>query len=176
MSEKILKALMQLFAIVSNVGEDKENSREFVRSFLKQQLSQELVNKYLIVYDEYFSEQDQKRKGLKARKRTSLNSVRILKICNEINKELTQKRKVLVLVRLLEFVHQMEKLDQQTLEFVETVSDSFNIEEDEYLKFFDFVFQPEGELKNSKFLVTVDQHKKESEHQIISFDGFQGEI
>ena len=176
MSEKILKALMQLFAIVSNVGEDKENSREFVRSFLKQQLSQELVNKYLIVYDEYFSEQSQKRKGLKARKRTSLNSVKVLKICNEINKELTQKRKVLVLVRLLEFVQQMEKLDQQTLEFVETVSDSFNIDREEYIRLFDFVFQREGELKNSKFSVTVNQHTSKLENQIISLDGFQGEI
>lgn len=167
---------MQLFAIVSNVGENKENSREFVRSFLKQQLSQELVNKYLIVYDEYFNEQNQKRKGLKARKRTSLNSVRILKICNEINKELTQKRKVLVLIRLLEFIQQMEKLDRQTLEFVETVSDSFNIENEEYLRLFDFVFKPRSELKASNNMIAVDSTKAGSENQLIHLEGFQGEI
>lgn len=176
MSEKILRALMQLFAIVSNVGEDKENSRAFVRAFLKQQLSQDLVNKYLIVYDDYFGEQNQKRKGLQARKRTSLNSVRILKICNEINKELTQKRKVLVLVRLLEYIYQIEKIDQQTLEFVETVSDSFNIEREEYHKFFDFVFKGEGELKSDEFLMVVDGENNSSENQVIKLEGFQGEI
>lgn len=176
MSEKILKALMQLFAIVSNVGEDKENSREFVRSFLKQQLSQELVNKYLIVYDEYFNEQNKKRKGLKARKRTSLNSVRILKICNEINKELTQKRKVLVLVRLLEFIQQMEKLDRQTLEFVETVSDSFNIEREEYKRLFNFVFKPRTELSESDYIISADSSTKTSQNQLIHLEGFKGEI
>ena len=39
MSERILKALMQLFAIVANVGRDDSNSREFVRQFLDEQLN-----------------------------------------------------------------------------------------------------------------------------------------
>ena len=97
MSERILKALMQLFAIVANVGRDDSNSRDFVRQFLDEQLNKDLVNEYLLVYDKYYNEQNKKREGLKARKRTSLNSVKVLKICMEINKELTQKQKIYVL-------------------------------------------------------------------------------
>src|SRR5690606_27258064 len=140
----------QLFAIVANVGHDKENSREFVRSFLKQQLSRELLNEYLIVYDNYFNEQNKKREGLKARKRTSLNSVKVLKICNEINKELTQKQKIFVLVRLIEFVYQSQEIDDQANEFVETVSESFNIEEEEYRNIYNFISSPVEEDFSSR--------------------------
>ena len=97
---------MQLFAIVANVGRDVSNTREFVKLFLNEQLNKELVDEYLLVYDRYYNEQNKKRDGLKARKRTSMNSVKVLKICSEINKELTQKQKIYVLVQLLEFIYQ----------------------------------------------------------------------
>ena len=139
MSERILKALMQLFAIVANVGRDDSNAREFVRLFLDEQLNKELVNEYLAVYDQYYEEQNKKREGLKARKRTSLNSVKVLKICMEINKELTQKQKIYVLIQLLEFIYQNDNDTDQALEFVDTVSDSFNISQKEYILIRDFV-------------------------------------
>ena len=43
MSERILKALMQLFAIVAKVDGLTNTGRDIVQSFLKQQLNQELV-------------------------------------------------------------------------------------------------------------------------------------
>jgi hypothetical protein len=39
------------------------------------------------------------------RKRTSLNSVKVLKICTQVNEELNQRQKFVVLVHLLEFIH-----------------------------------------------------------------------
>jgi len=124
MSERILKVLMQLFAIVANVGRDDSNSRTFVKQFLEEQLNTDLVNQYLVIYDQYYEEQNKKREGLKARKRTSLNSVKVLKICIEINKELAQKQKIYVLVQLLEFIHENNNDTQQALEFVDTVSET----------------------------------------------------
>ena len=139
MSERILKALMQLFAIVANVGRDASNSRVFVESFLDEQLNKDLVHEYLLVYDRFYNEQNKKREGLKARKRTSLNSVKVLKICMEINKELTQKQKVYVLVQLLEFIFDNDNNTEQAIEFVQTVSDAFNISNQEYILAQDFV-------------------------------------
>lgn len=178
MSERILKALMQLFAIVANVGHDKENSREFVRSFLKQQLSRELLNDYLIVYDNYYNEQNKKREGLKARKRTSLNSVKVLKICNEINKELTQKQKIFVLLRLIEFVYQSQEVDEQTNEFIETVSESFNIEEEEYRNIHDFInFPLEKDFSSINFLkINGISTPGSSDQKHYYVEGFKGSI
>ncbi len=56
MSEEILKALMQLFAIISRPESDAAERRLVVESFLNRQLNQELVAVYLDVFDGFFSQ------------------------------------------------------------------------------------------------------------------------
>ena len=59
MSERILKALMQLFAIVAkvNLNDDEiradQSSRLIVKLFLQQDLPSELIDKYLKIFDEF---------------------------------------------------------------------------------------------------------------------------
>ena len=88
MSERILKALMQLFAIVAKVdiieGSDEivaaESSKAIVRTFLKQELTSDLVEKYLKIFDEFVDERHgTKRKKDSQAKRRSLNSVCLTK-------------------------------------------------------------------------------------------------
>lgn len=136
MSESILKALMQLFAIIANVNKDglTDKSRSIVESYLNLQLSQDLVQEYLALFDEYIElyHGGAKKDGSKARKRTSLQSVKVLGICEKINVELQQDHKILVLLQLLEFISYGEEITEKELDFVKTVSDIFNIPEDEY--------------------------------------------
>ncbi len=54
MSEQILKALMQLFAIIARPESNARDRRTIVESFLKRQLNQELVAEYIAVFDEYY--------------------------------------------------------------------------------------------------------------------------
>lgn len=56
MSEKILEALMQLFAIVASVrgSSDMSERRKVVYTFLSEQLNKELANKYISRFDEYY--------------------------------------------------------------------------------------------------------------------------
>ena len=82
MSERILKALMQMFAIIAKVDGINNTGRLIVQSFLKQQLNQEMVEQYLKIFDQFLEEYhkvSQRKEG--AAKRTSLGSVKILKIC-----------------------------------------------------------------------------------------------
>lgn len=177
MSEKILKALMQLFAIVANVGRDDSNTKEFVSQFLNEQLNQELVNEYLLVYDRYYNEQNKKREGAKARKRTSLNSVKILKICAQINKELTQKQKIYVLVQVLEFIYLNNNDTDQAIEFVETVADSFNINSNEYKQIKDFISTLEEGLPKTEHILLINNHEKtEGNHKHIQANGIDGQV
>jgi len=119
MSERILKALMQMFAIIARVDGITNNGREVVQLFLKQQLNQELVEQYLVIFDDFLEglHQTSKRKD-GSEKRTSMNSVKVLRICTQINAELTQKQKIVVLIRLLEFVNSNQEISPQELEFV----------------------------------------------------------
>src|SRR3989339_1205470 len=136
MSERILKALMQLFAIIARPDSNPEDRRAIVESYLRQQLNQELVLEYLKVYDEYYAiHQSKQGDTTKKRKSIALSSVKVLKICAAINEELTQKQKIVVLVRLLEFIKaDFEEISEQEYEFVETVADSFHIENEEYVR------------------------------------------
>ena len=110
MSENILRALMQLFAIIAKVDGVNVIGRSIVQSFLKQQLNQELVEQYLKVFDEDIEAIHKLSKGSDASKKLSLNSVKVLRICSEINKELTQAQKIVVLIRLIEFINSSLKL------------------------------------------------------------------
>ena len=53
MSEKILQALMQLFAIGAALERLTLQSRSVVESFLRQQVSFQRVDEYLRLFDEY---------------------------------------------------------------------------------------------------------------------------
>ena len=92
MSEKILKALMQLFAIIARPESNRSDRRSVVESFLKRELNQELVDEYLRIFDHYYKLHQEKQKVKEKRvRRISSSSVRVLKICTEINEELTQQ-------------------------------------------------------------------------------------
>jgi hypothetical protein len=89
MSEQILKALMQLFAIIATPESNSKDRKIVVESFLKRQLNQELVNEYLKVFEAFYNEyQDKQRKSGKKIQVISANSVRVLKICTQINENM----------------------------------------------------------------------------------------
>lgn len=124
---------MQMFAIIAKVDGINNTGRQIVQSFLKSQLNLEQVETYLKIFDEYLeSHQNTNKKKEGAAKRTSLNSVKILKICTQINQELEQPQRVIVLIRLLEFIHSSNEISEQENEFVLTVADTFNIPMEEF--------------------------------------------
>jgi len=140
MSEKILKALMHLFAIIASPQSSDSNRRKIVASFLSQQLNIELVNEYLKIFDDFFALYQKKQKVVGRRaKNLSLSSVKVLRICTEINEELTHKQKIVVLIRLLEFIQSEKDATKQELEFVNTVGEIFHISDIEYSRLLIFV-------------------------------------
>lgn len=160
MSERILKALMQLFAIIARPESNAEERRSVVGLFLKQQLNKELIEEYLKVFDHFYDVYQEKQSDTTLRKkRIAGSSVKVLKICTEINKELTQKQKVVVLVRLLEFIKSdSEVISEQELEFVETVADTFNIPSEEYVRIKAFVLYGFDRIPNSSRILVIDSN------------------
>ncbi|MEZ4937381.1 MAG: ATP-binding cassette domain-containing protein [Crocinitomicaceae bacterium] len=195
MSERILKALMQLFAIIAKVddvedevSENEESDvveevtsskgRKIVELLLNQELSADLVEEYLVLFDEYLNThhaKSAKKKG--KRKRTSVNSVKVLKICTQINEELAQKQKVVVLVRLLEFINANDIVTEQELEFVETVADTFNIDREEFGHIKQFVDNNVDKIDSPYFLyINNKKEEKFSEAKHIYNDTLIGDI
>jgi len=134
MSEEILRALMQLFALITKQdGGIGEKEIEYVNRFLVQQIGVDSALEYLQIYRETAGESEEQ-------KLTSvLDSVRVLKLCKQISKTINQRQKVVVLVRILELVNTEYKLSEQRLGIIKTVSDIFRISKDEYESIFSFV-------------------------------------
>ena len=164
MSEPILKALMQLFALISDVGDDAEISgrgRDIVRLFLSRHLNKEQVLKYMGIFDENIKiyHSDTISKGsIKERKRTSLNAMRILAICEKINEELHQKQKLSVMVQLMDFISFSAEITSNELEFLETVATAFNIHKSEYDDLRGFILRyPDASVRKER-LMFVDSN------------------
>lgn len=160
MSENILKALMQLFAIIARPDSDESTRRPLVKLFLTQQLNKELVSKYLIIFDNFYHEH-QKKANNKRAKRIASSSVRVLTICTLINKELTLKQKIIVLIRLLEFINSEGKASEQEYEFVKTVAETFYIPEEEYQRLKKFVLNKKGRIPDFENILVIHNKKPE---------------
>jgi ABC-type multidrug transport system ATPase subunit len=157
MNESILRALMRMFAIIANADAStvSDEARKVVKSYLDVMLDKEHTEMYLQLFDDYVKIHHHVKKSdtEKVQKQTSLNSVKVLKICSEINEELHQKEKIVVLVRLLEFVNVNGDVTEKEMDFVKTVSDIFNIPSQEFEELNDLNLNNEERLKqNTKFL------------------------
>jgi ABC-type multidrug transport system fused ATPase/permease subunit len=116
-----------------------------------------MTEKYMDIFNEYLDlyHKDEIQKGSrKDRKRTSLTSVKILGICEQINKELEQKQKVYVIIQLIEFLSFDKKVTEKENDFLESVASAFNIPSPEFLNIRDFITQPVRDIHDkSKILV-----------------------
>jgi ABC-type multidrug transport system ATPase subunit len=180
MSEQILKALMELFAIIAR-PENHELSgadrRPVVESFLHRQLNQDLVAEYLKIYDSYFSKH-QSLVNRRGKKRIGPDSVKLLRICDQINHELTQQQKLIVLVYLFEFVNiDSVEISDQEFEFIETVSDSFYIERNEHDDIRDYTISTVSQEPDSdKILIIKDINEEGHNHHQVTSHKFKGQL
>lgn len=155
MSEEILKALMQLFALI--VKQDSgvaKNELMFVQKFLTSQLNHEAVTEYLNLFYEHagidpdnIDHQDKEKQLTSVR-----DSVKILGICKKINKRLTQKQKIVVLVRLFELVNADGKFTEQRMAIINTVAEVFNISAEEFSGTESFVIDDPARISNNNIL------------------------
>ena len=179
MSEKILKALMQLFAIIARPQSNDSDRRGVVEAFLKRQLNQELVKQYLGFFDEYYQQAQEKQKKSSQDRRTAAIAVRVLKICNDINDQLTQDQKIIVLVQLLEFCKsEGSEVSQLELEFIQAVSESFNVEVNEHILIKNFVLNPFSLVPSSPGILVIDNkyETKEGEFKHLMNHDVKGQI
>lgn len=160
MSEEILKALTQLFAIITKQdGGVSANERQYVITFFQTELDQDSLKEYLAQYDEQ-SGYGKAGEGGTAKLTSVKESVRVLGICKKINKTLTQKQKVVVLIKLLELVATDKNFSAQRMEIINTVSTVFNIQPDEYKLIEDFITTTEPRSLNYPDILIGNSEEK----------------
>lgn len=158
MNESILNALLQLFAIIANVGKDGVSfkARDIVKSYLSQHLNAKLINKYLKLFNQYIQDYHPEifNKESKGTENTISGSKAVLQIGEEINRNLLHREKFIVFLRLVEFINEDEVMTQKELDFIKSVADTFNIRESSYNNTKAFVLNPlSPDIEKDKILI-----------------------
>ncbi|MDG5799385.1 ATP-binding cassette domain-containing protein [Marinilabiliaceae bacterium ANBcel2] len=182
MSEEILKALMQLFGLLTKQdGGVESNETEYVRTFLKQQLNSEAVEEYFNLFLKHSADakkRDAKEKEEKKVQLTSMkDSVKILGICKKINRKLNREQKIVVLVRLYELISMDMKMTEQRIAIINTVADVFKISENEKtaIEIFGLHNDPE-KLNHPDFMIANDSEEEERKNKHILTNGLNGSV
>ncbi len=162
MSEEILKALTRLFAIITKQdGGVTETERNFVISIFKEDLDQDSIKEYLELYDEFVGYGKEIEVSKKKKLTSVLDSVKTLAICRKINKTLTQKQKIVVLIKLFELVGSDRNFTSQRMEIINTVSEVFNITAEEYKLIEGFIRHTEDDGFDSEDILYACKERDE---------------
>jgi ABC-type multidrug transport system ATPase subunit len=168
MSETVLNALVQLFALIGDIHDDTvitSREKDIVKAFLSRLLNNELVERYMKLFDEYLALYNSERisKGsIQDRKRTSLNAMRILAICEKINEELQQAQKIYVVVQLIDYISSGQEITENKLDFIHTVADAFYVTHAEYDNIRNFIMGIAADVREKDRLLIID-NKNEPE-------------
>ncbi len=154
MSEPLLNAIIKLFAIVAKEDEVTEDERDEIKLFLDDNVSTEAKEKYLKDFDSYcekiLSQQDSNEEEYR----------NIDELCTEINAELTQKQKMVIIIQLIGIILADGKISDREEELVNYIGSSFNISNDEIGLIKQF-FTSDSSLKvNSQSILIVDGEEK----------------
>lgn len=178
MSDKILRALIQLFAILGKKSQDEEDigSRQTVFLFLKQVLNSEQIEEYLALYDEFLKSFENNGAEEKKIKKTAVSSVKVLVICEQINEALTQRQKIVVLIKLIEIIYSDSEATEQELAFIQTVYSSFNINDDEFDLMYGFVTNKQLIDNENLLVIGAKQAANNLQTRWMMADNMQGEL
>lgn len=164
MSEPVLRALMQLFALISDIGNVNEIStreRNHVKSFLARHLNNELVEKYIRIFDEYldlFTNREAIRERSEDYEIDELKIIRIKRICEGINRELRLRQKIYIVVQLTDFISYGKDITENELDFLMMVALGLNVTENEYKNIKSFIIDPISRVPEKDKVLLVNNN------------------
>lgn len=162
MNEKIIEALMQLFALIANPTRNDAERRGVVQAFLSHQLNKSLVGKYLSQYSQAYKDAQERLGKSSPERREGAIAIRITKLCNDINEEgqLDSEQRIIIVIHALEFC-KSGGAEVTSLErgFIATLAEGLNISKEDYNNIEKFVLNPFSEVPSSPNLLIISGEK-----------------
>jgi len=156
MSEPLLKAILRLFAVVAKEDEVTHQERDQIRSFLEEHLSQLVVGSYLQFFDEYTKSISTKHGDHDLELRT------IQELCKEVNPELTQKQKVVIILEMISIVQADGSISPREDELVRAIGTNFKISAEEIDAIKVFVLGQQSLALDHANILVIDSTERSS--------------
>jgi len=162
MSESILNALMQLFALIANTSKVTAKGKKIVEAFLRQHLSRRLANEYLELFESYADFFYRDISAYTDNSETGREALieYVEKVCIQIRKGLPQADRIVVYIKLLEYVIEDNKITNLEKDVVDTVASCFNVETLEANNIEYFIFHTDCEEIDPAHLLIIESHAK----------------
>jgi ABC transport system ATP-binding/permease protein len=167
MSEELLKAIVQLFAIVAKerITEDERTS---IKEFLSLHFNQEAIRRYLNLFDEYS----------KANLRAAVSGLgnvdddtlefvddwaQIMQICKQVNQALTMEQKVVLVCKIIELVAEGQISERQG-NLIFYIGEALKIPMKDLQVIRSFVLGQDIEELSNKSIMVIDEGSDTFEH------------
>ncbi len=161
MSEELLKAILQLFAIVAR-ERVTDAERTNIKEFLGLHLNREATNYYLKLFDEFAaSNQIDERQDLRNVDPDTQQFVddwaKIMRIVKQVNQALTMQQKVVLVVKIIELVNADDDISERQANLVFYIGQSLKIPQSDVQALQSFVTGYDIDDLASKDVLIIDE-------------------
>lgn len=172
MYEGIIDTLVKFFAIITDYSRQSaiDEARMLVESYLKENFSKEMVEKYLELYNsnvQYYHVDhreilyDDDGDGDKF-----INHKHLKKICAGIVELFSLESRYMIVVQLLNFIYKPESSPGQELKIVDVVARSLKVKKDEYADLKRFYLYAIDSVKHKDMLFVVNGNEQYHDSEI----------
>lgn len=179
MREELVNALIQLFAIFSEENKKLEYAeRNYIKTLLCHYLAEKDAERHLLKFEDLKLSESKKNGKNKDQKLTSVkDSVRVLGICNNLNKSLDHKQKIIVIIRLFEIVSISNAPSDPRINIINSVSKIFNVTENEFYNITSFITKTDiQKFFDPSLLIITSDEDVSTESKIIYVKGIDDNI
>ncbi|HNP17054.1 MAG TPA: ATP-binding cassette domain-containing protein [Fulvivirga sp.] len=160
MSEELLKAIIQLFAIVAR-ERVTEDERANIKEFLSVHLNQEASGYYLQLFDNYCHENTiEDKKDLEVDDDTLMfveDWSKIMAIIKQVNLALTAQQKVVLVMKIIELVYADRVISERQENLIFYIGEALKITRSDTIALKSFVIGEDLEELSSKNILIIDE-------------------
>jgi ABC-type multidrug transport system ATPase subunit/uncharacterized tellurite resistance protein B-like protein len=170
MSEPVLKAIMRLFALVAKEDLVTRQERDHIKTFLEDHLSQKAVEAHLTMFDEYAA---QLSSSLSQQQESEIIST----ICSQINQELAQKQKAVIMMELMDIILADGTISSREDYLAKAIGGAFNVQNTDIDLIKDYVLAKTPADSDREDILVIDSLKSATgKHKHIHREELDGHI
>ncbi len=161
MSEQLLQAIIQLFAIVAKEGSVTYSERLTIKEFLDRQLNQEGVDKYMDLFDKMVLERESEKVKIENTDDDTVDFVedwsKIIGITRQLNREITKHQKVVLTLKMMELISADKTISEREANLLYYISDALKLQKKTVKNIQNFVdYHYDTPVASSNLLVIDD--------------------
>jgi len=161
MSEELLKAILQLFAIVAR-ERITEAERNNIKDFLSLHLNREATSYYLKLFDEFSQSHEidsrQELSSLDADTQQFVDDwAKIMKIVKQVNQALTMQQKIVLIVKIIELVYADVEISERQGNLIFYIGQALKLEKADVHTLQSFVTGHDIDELASKDVLVIDE-------------------